>query len=525
MRGVNSSNLRRGGKAQPVNEARSDVTTQIAPLGGWNTTSALADMPAKDCVVIDNFWPNTERMELRDGSSNHTTGLTGNVETLMGYNGVTKSLWGAVPTGIYNCSVSGAVGTVAITCTNARFQYINFANAGGSYLICVNGVDKLKLYDGTSWANIDGVSTPAITGVSTAELSFVTQHKRRVWFLRKNSMNAYYLDIDAIAGALQTFPMGGLFRLGGSLLAQASWTIDGGNGSDDYLVTVTTEGEAAVYRGTDPAVAGSWALVGIFFLGTPLGAKCLAKYGGDLIYLSQAGITELSKILKSVIIGRDEALSFKIQKVISTSAALYANNFGWQPIVYPTENALIVNVPATTNTLQYQYCMNTITKAWTRFLGWNADCFEIWNNKLYFGTAGKVMLAWVGTSDNGMAINGEVQQAYTTFRVKGYKQVPLTRPNIAISGSVTLQLRFDTDFRTDTSFSQVGIGSSVGAAWGSGVWDSSIWSGDLEQIQSLWLSVNNNPGYFQSFRLRVQSSNATFTWTSTDFVVKAGGIL
>jgi hypothetical protein len=525
MRGPGRNPQRRGVKIAPTNEAISEVVTQTAPIGGWNTTSALADMPTTDCVIMDNFWPNTERVELRSGCGDHSTGLTGNVETLMGYNGPTKSLWGAVPTGIHNVSVGGAAPSAAIACTNARFAYVNFTNAGGSYLVAVNGVDKLKLYNGTAWSDIDGTSTPAITGVATTELSYVSQHKRRLWFIRKNTLTAYYLGIDAIGGALTAFSYGGIFRLGGSLVAQASWTIDGGNGSDDYQVTVTSEGELAIYRGIDPATADSWELVGVYQIGAPLGPKCLVKFGGDLVYTSQSGIVELSKVLRSAVIGREQALSGKIQRVISDSAALYANNFGWQGVMFPTENALIVNVPVVTNNTQYQYCMNTITKAWTRFIGWNADCFEVWNNKLYFGTVGKVCQAWVGTSDSGAAINGEAQQAYNSFRLRGHKQITLTRPNIAISGSVNLQIRFDTDFETDPTFSQINIGSSGTALWDSATWDSAQWGGDLEQLQSLWLSINNRPGYFQSFRLRVQTSVATFTWTSTDFVVRAGGIL
>lgn len=526
MRGGGGVPLRRGQKMRPMNEATADVETLPAPIGGWNTTSALASMPAIDCVICDNFWPDTAAISLRAGSEDHATGITGDVETVMTYSsGAVTSLWAAVSSGIYNCTNPGGIGALGIAATNARFSYTNFSNTGGGYLIAVNGVDKLKLYDGTAWANIDGVSVPAITGVATTELIHIVPFKSRLWFLRKNSMNAYYLGLDAIAGALTVFPMGGIFKLGGHLVAQGSWTIDGGSGSDDYFVTITSEGEAAVYQGTDPASASTWALVGVYFVGRPLGTRCLTKYGGDLVYVSQTGIMQFSKILSSPVTGNDIALSYKIQKVISQSAELYGSNFGWQPLMFPTQNALIVNVPITTNTTQYQYCMNTITKAWTRFLGWNANCFELFGKELYFGTAGKVCKAWVGLSDSGVAINGEVQQAYTTFARKGQKQVSLTRPNLAISGSVALQLRYDTDFNTDVTFSQVNLGISGSSLWDTAVWDSSTWGGDLAQLRGLWLTVNNNPGYFQSFRLRVQTATATFTWTSTDFAFRQGGIL
>ena len=38
---------------------------------------------------------------------------------------------------------------------------VNYRTSGGAYMVCVNGADSLELYDGSTWTEITGVSTPA----------------------------------------------------------------------------------------------------------------------------------------------------------------------------------------------------------------------------------------------------------------------------------------------------------------------------------------------------------------------------
>jgi hypothetical protein len=56
------------------------------------------------------------------------------------------------------------------------------------------------------------------------------------------------------------------------------------------LVFVTDQGEVMVYRGTDPSSASTWALIGIWIVGAPIGNRCLMKYGGDLLVLTLDGL-------------------------------------------------------------------------------------------------------------------------------------------------------------------------------------------------------------------------------------------
>jgi len=271
--------------AQPRNQADARTYILPAPTGGWNSSSALASMPATDALILDNLFPAVGEINFRKGFSQWATGLTGFVHSLLIYNGPTASkMFGATDSGIWDVSATGAVGGVATACTDGDWQYENLTTSGGNYLVAVNGVDAAKLYDGAVW------TATGITGPATSDLSNIKLFKRRLWFIKKNSTDAYYLDVDSIAGAATLFPFGPVFSKGGYLVAQFVWTIDGGVGLDDYLVTVTSEGELAVYSGTDPDDPDLFTLVGTYDVGKPLGARCFMKYGGDVLYLSLRGV-------------------------------------------------------------------------------------------------------------------------------------------------------------------------------------------------------------------------------------------
>jgi hypothetical protein len=126
--------------------------TVAAPIGGWNARDALGAMDPLDAVTLQNFWPGTNSVILRNGYTKHATGLPGVVETLMAYSsGTSNKLFAASVTSIYDVTSPGAVGAASVTSlTNAKFQYINMTTTAGSYLMCVNGADKLRIYNGTS---------------------------------------------------------------------------------------------------------------------------------------------------------------------------------------------------------------------------------------------------------------------------------------------------------------------------------------------------------------------------------------
>ena len=181
------------------------IASLPAPTGGWNARDSIADMPQSDAVDLVNFLPNPTECQLRYGYSNWSTGLPGQVETIMSYaGGASNKMFAASVTGIYDCTAGGAVGAAVVSgLSNARFQYINDATAGGNYLLAVNGADKMRYFDGTTWSADGGTFT--VTGVDTSLWLSVTLHKQRVWAIQKNTLTAWYLAPGTIAGAASQF--------------------------------------------------------------------------------------------------------------------------------------------------------------------------------------------------------------------------------------------------------------------------------------------------------------------------------
>jgi len=527
MRGPPTLNQRAGHRPTPANEAIARTYAIPAPYKGWNARGNLANMGPLEAVVMDNIFPGVQDVALRPGRSDWVTGFSANVRGLMPYNGGASSkLFAATSAGVYDVTSSGTMGAVVTACTDGRWISVNFRTAGGSYLTMVNGVDSLKLYDGATWVTVTGVSVPAITGVTTSSLNYVSIHKKRQWFVEADTMNLWYLPVDSIAGAATQFPVGSLFKLGGYVVATGSWTLDSGSGVDDLFVIATSNGEIAVYQGTDPASSATWALVGVYEAGPPVGRRPLLDYGGDLLYLSKNGLIPLSKLVQSPVLELSSMVSFNIDGAMLDATSTYAANNGWQAILHRNGTALIVNVPVSADTLSYQYVMNVVTKAWCRFTGWNASCWAVLGSDIYFGGGTGVSKAWIGTSDAGTPITGQVAQSYNSFGMAGQKAISLVRPNLEVSGSATLRMAIDADFKTFNGQTLVTYTPiSAGATWDSSLWDTGLWDAGASPVESKWLTVPNDLGYLHSFRLQLTTSSASFVWTSTNYAYKPAGIL
>jgi len=357
-----------------VNQLYQRTTAHVAslpsPIGGWNARDSIANMPPQDAITLENLFPTVSNVVLRGGSTDYATGMSGSVETLMVYSGgSTDKLFAIDATGksIYNVTAGGSVGAPDVSgLNNARWEYANISTPGGNFLECVNGIDDLQLYDGTTWTTINSGSSPAITGVATADLTNILLFKNRLWFIQKDTLKAWYLPTQSIAGAAQPFDLSSVATKGGYLVAMGAWTVDGGYGMDDNLVFITSNGEVMVYRGTDPASAATWAEVGVWALGSPVGKRCMLKWAGDLLIITQDGLLPMAQALQSSRLDPRVALSDKIQLAISQAISIYGNNFGWQPVYYPKQNAVFVNVPISVGQ-QQQYAMNTVTTAWCSF--------------------------------------------------------------------------------------------------------------------------------------------------------------
>jgi hypothetical protein len=439
--------------------------------------------------------------------------------------GTADELWAISDGKIYNATSAGAIGAAAVSSlTNSKWEYVNVTTAGGSFMYIANGVNTPYLYNGSTWTSITGVSTPAITGVTTTTLNSPTLFKNRVWFIQKDTLKAWYLPTSSVGGAAQVLDLSSVARLGGVLVAMASWTIDAGYGVDDNLVFVTDKGEVIVYRGTDPSSASTWALIGVWILGAPIGNRSLMKYGGDLLILTLDGLVPFASALQSSRLDPNIALSDKIQGAFAASAAAYRTNFGWCMLYNPKNNALIVNVPVREGG-QEQFVMNNITKAWCKFTGWNAFHFGLLDDTPYFGAATFVAKAWTADStgyiDDTNNINGKILQAFNYFETRGVQKIfTRARPSIFSNGTPSVRVGINVDFNISDNVAPVSFSTPLTALWDTALWGTAVWGSDLE-IQNNWQGVTG-VGYCGSIQFQSSSNKLAIQWASTDVVYQLG---
>ncbi len=181
---------------------------------------------------------------------------------------------------------------------NARWQWINFANDAGTFMIAANGSVDPVYYDGSAFASTVITGSAGVITLDPRTLVDVMDHKGRLFFVQEDSLRCWFLEPFAIQGAANLLDLGPIFDKGGSILCQSTWTLDGGSGADDLAVWVTTQGQVAVYQGLDPSDANNWALVGVYDIGLPLSRRSLIKYGSDLVVLTTNGVVPLSQALK-----------------------------------------------------------------------------------------------------------------------------------------------------------------------------------------------------------------------------------
>ena len=477
------------------------------------TTAGGSFMPAVNgvdpMVVYDGtLWSRSATTSTAQTISTITRGGTGNL---------TATLTTAVAHGLVTgntVTVAGAVpaqfnGTYRITVTNATTFTYTMATAPSGDASTV-GTYTVKYF---------------VTGLNSNQFANINLFKERLYFVQKDSLSFWYLPVDSINGAVTEFPLGGIFKKGGYLQAMGTWTIDAGYGVDDLAAFVTSNGEVAIYKGSDPSDPNDWALIGIWNIGQTFARKCLFKYGGDLLLLTEDGLVPLSAGLQSTRLDPRVNITDKIFFAISQAADLYANNFGWQINYFAKVNMLIVNIPVTGGS--EQYVMHNITKSWARFTNINANCWELSGDDMYFGGTGFVGKFYDTFADSGTNITAFVQQAYSYFDSRGQqKRFTLVRPILQTdNGLPTVLCGISTDFDTVNLTNQISFNPSIlnTGEWDLDTWDNANWGGGLVTTK-VWQGVTGL-GYAGSVSMNVVSQRIEFHWASTDFVMERGGIL
>jgi len=504
------------------------------PVGGWNAVDPLASMKPEYAVALENIFPDQGYGKLRGGNREYSdTGELTPIESVMAYHGSAgNKMFGATGEYIFDMTVEGDPATEDLdNLSNARWQHVNFATSGGEFLWACNGADDPIVFNGSTWASA------VITTITAEDIIGVTVYKNRLWFAFIDSIDSGYLDADSIQGAGAYFPLTGVFSKGGHLMAVGTWTIDGGAGPDDRLVLVSSRGQVAVYSGSNPdGVDADMALNGVYNLAPPIGRRCLLNVGGDIAIVTIAGVVPLSKAMVTDQAATDViALTKKIQPVMVQSARDWKDNFGWQLTAYPRATMGILNVPITESGQQVQYVMNTVTGAWCKFTGWNANCFEVFEDRLFFGgNDGKLYEADRSGADGTSAISIDIQCAFNYFGEKGrQKHFKLVRPILTTDGTVSPSLGVNVDFRDDAQLSTPSSAILPQARWDEALWDEALWPVE-RRTQTSWQGVSGY-GYCASIRMRSQIASLgeddaeqpipTFNINAFDIIYEGGGLV
>lgn len=485
-----------------------------APVGGWNARDALDNMKPADAVELVNWIPDSGYCRLRRGSKVYASGLGGEVKTLAEYHfGATRKFFAAANGSLWDITDPLNVTSFVDVFTSDKFQTEQHADK----LIFVNGAEVPREFDGTS------LNTLTLTGITTpANIVGCRSFKGRMFYWEKDSQDFYYCAAGAYTGALTLFPLGKQLQKGGNLVSMMTWTRDSGLGMDDMAVFIFSTGETIVYQGDDPADANNWSMVGRFNIGEPVDIRGHARYSSDEVLITKDGYVNMSGALITGRVSTAKNFSDKINAAAKGVTQSYDQNEGWQAILYPKGSLFIINVPISSTQFE-QHVRNTNTGAWTKFIGWNARCFGLYDDNLYFGGDGEVYQADTGYSDSGALIRGEAVTAFNYCGSNSRKKL-LTAVEI-VSNYLFPQyagLSASADFRKPEDVTTFTPSEGSPSEWETAPWDPSPWANSSGRIIGGWRSVCAH-GYAIALRVIIQSGQQAVKWYATKLKVQYTG--
>jgi hypothetical protein len=499
-------------KANPAVKVFSGITSD--KLQSVNITNTAG----KFLVACNGVDP----VMIYDGTAWFYVATTTTAQTILS---ITRGGTGNLTATLTTASAHGLITGNRVTISGATES-----NYNGTYVVTVTGTTTFTYTMATAPAAnatvVGTYTTIGITGINSNTFIGVNLFKNRLYFTQKDSLSCWYLPVDSIGGAASPLYFGSIARNSGYLQAMGTWTIDAGQGADDYAVFVTSMGEVIVYNGTDPSSATTWALKGVWQMGQTFSRRCFFKWAGDLLLLTQDGLVPLAAALQSSRLDPRVNLTDKIYFAVSKAASLYYAEFGWQINYFAGENMLILNIPIP-NGIE-QYVMHTITKAWARFTNIQGYCWEVSGDAdMHFGGNGFVGIFYSATSDDGNNITATAQQAYSYFDSPGQlKRFTMVRPILQSSGGIPSVLcGISVDFDTQSQLGAVSFNpnAKTESPWDVAKWDGNVWAGGLVTTK-IWQGVTGI-GYTGSVNLNAASQGIELHWASTDYVMEAGGVI
>ncbi len=523
-----------------------------ASVGGINAVDSYASMPAQDCIYTYNLMPVEYGLQLRKGYRKWATGISGGVRTIIGYESNTQDstkdrLFAVSENGIYNITSDGEtspplVQSFAVQSADSGWgTWLEFTNdASEHYLFYADYENGLFVYeeDSDAWSRPTSWTYDLGDGPESfpvEDIAFVMVHKLRIWVILKGSDDAWYLPVASIAGELKKFTFGAKMKYGGSLQGLWSWTLDGGDGVDDYLIAVGRGGDVMVYRGGDPEGA-DFGLNGNWFIGaTPRSRRIAAQYGKEMYVLSVFGLISMGDLLQGASVANTRtSASAKVNRFLRSAVETLQQQRGWSIALHPGDGFMQVIPPVNSVENSVQYVRNLTTGAWGLWEDVPILCAETFDGQYFMGAAGEAegeVWLYSGALD-GRELDGEGGtsigfRTLTSFQSMGqlaaFKNVGVIRVVGLLSGQTTVNLQAVYDYDVEKYLeapSAESVQSDV--VWDTAIWDDSTWTYDIEPLNFVRGAYGIGRAVAIGMRGTSQSRIDVVSW---DVMLQQGGLL
>jgi len=497
----------------PQSAQRLETTTIPAPTRGIILSENEAFMQPGAAMVCDNWKPTLRGLALRGGCIRWgDTGLGSPMISAFRYaDGNNQRIYFGDATQLYDMTSGGSGTVIQAGQHSGNYSASQLSNQGGNFLIALNDAGDPPLrFDGASWEHLTpGYVPPAgkpspITGpagstvVNGGNLTYVCKYRNRLFFIEGSSMNAWYLPLNAVGGALALIPLSGAATKGGKLLFCASWSIDAGDGIDDKLVFATDLGELLIFTGSDPSDANNWRQEGRYTISPPMGMNAHLPIGGDLLIATTSGIIPISAAITKDSEQLELAAVTLTIKPMWRDEAIAKRSWAWSMENWEVYGGVFVTWPGGTPGNRYCAVANAATGAWCRYVGWDATCFVKLRDDMFFGTQdGYVMQADRTGYDDGVPYVATLVGGWEMFQSPAQT---ITWDQARASFTVGTQQNFQPLLSACTDY-VVNLPAAPPAPpdpgpldlWDQGLWDVAKWDAPMPARpvvrNTMWVSI------------------------------------
>jgi len=505
-------------RRQPMPQGAQQLQTITipAPTRGLIQSENEAFMQPGGAIVHDNWAPTMRGVKLRGGFTRWCV-LPETTPIISGFNyiaGTNQRMYAANATKLYDVTSSTPV---LVKGSQASGNYVSaqLFNQGGNWMIALNDAGDfiLRTKDGITWTVLSGVignaadglpnitydPTKLPTGVAQGTgLTYAWTYRNRLFFIQQNSMNAWYLDINATGGVLQPIYLSGASTKGGRLLFGATWSIDAGDGTDDKCVFVTDTGEVLVFTGSNPGDVANWRQEGRYHIGAPLGMNAHIVIGGDLFIMTVDGVVPLSQAISEESGKLEQAMVSRNIKPLWREEVAAKRAFPWTIKKWDEYGAVFIATPGGISPdMKHCLLLNNTSGAWARFT-WDATCFLRMRTDMFFGTQyGIVMQADRSGYDDGKPYVATLVGGWELFQ-NGSSQVVWHQARAIFTAGpkepFEPQLAATVDYGIDIPPPPpAGADPGAGEGWDEGLWDAAHWDAAglaaATTRNTLWVSI------------------------------------